>query len=230
MREDKRSKSQALHDENNDWESGRTVENEKSKKVAWTIAGIAVGIAALQAVGIALMLPLKTVEPYVIRVDSATGVPDIVTVMTDKKVTGEDVMDKYWLAKFVIARETYQWNVLQRDYDMVGLMASPAVGAAYATLFAGKDSLEKTYGKSVEATVKIISATPNGNGTGTVRYVKTTKRVDQDNSQAVVERFVATIGYEYRSATRMKESERLINPFGFQVVSWRSDPEMGIAQ
>ncbi|MHC8297733.1 VirB8 family type IV secretion system protein [Pseudomonas sp. LB3P58] len=230
MRGEQRSKSQALHDENNDWESGRTVENEKSKKVAWIIAGIAVGIAALQGVGIALMLPLKTVVPYVVRVDNATGVPDIVTVMTDKKVTGEDVMDKYWLAQFVIARETYQWNVLQSDYDKVGLLSSPTVGAAYAALFAGNDSLEKTYGKSVEATVKILSVIPSGNGSGTVRYVKTTKRVDQDASQAVVERFVATIGYEYRGASRMKESERLINPNGFQVLSWRADPEMGISR
>jgi type IV secretory pathway component VirB8 len=230
MREEKRSKSQQLHDENNDWEAGRTVDNEKSKKTAWIIAGVAIGIAALEAVGIAGMLPLKEVVPFVYRTNTETGVPDLITVLDDKRNTFDEVKDKYWLAKFVIARETYQWYVLQDDYNTVGLLSSPSVGAAYAALFEGKDSLEKTYGKSVEATVKIISATPNGNGTGTVRYIKTTKRVDQDNSQAVVERFVATIGYEYLSVSRMKESERLVNPFGFQVVSWRVDPEMGISR
>lgn len=230
MREEKRSKSQQLHDENNDWEAGRIVDNEKSKKTAWIIAGVAVGIAALEAIGIATILPLKEVVPFVYRTNTETGVPELITLMEDKKITGQDADDKYWLAKYVIARETYQWYVLNEDYHLVGLLSSPNVGASYAALFDGKDSLEKTYGKSVEATVKVISAIPNGNGTGTVRYIKTTKRVDQDNSQAVVERFVATIGYEYRNVTRMKESERLINPFGFQAVSWRVDPEMGISR
>lgn len=228
MARDKPSKD--IHDQNNEWEANKQLDDAKSKKTAWIIAGVAVGIAALEAIGIASILPLKEVVPFVYRTNTETGVPDLITLMQDKKITGEDAGDKYWLAKFVIARETYQWNVLQDDYNLVGLLSSPSVGAAYASLFEGKDSLEKTYGKSVEATVKVISAIPNGNGTGTVRYIKTTKRVDQDNSQAVVERFVATIGYEYRSISRMKESERLINPFGFQVLSWRADPEMGISR
>ena len=105
---------------------------EKSERRAWLVAMIAVGAAALSTAAIAMMMPLKASVPYVIRVDNTTGVPDIVTTMTDKSVTGDEIMDKYWLAQYVRARETYDWYTLQRDYDTVGLLSSANVGAGYA--------------------------------------------------------------------------------------------------
>lgn len=182
--------------------------------------------ASLAMIAIAFMMPLKESVPYVIRVDSATGVPDIVTMMTDKEVTGDEVMDKYWLAQYVRARETYDWYTLQHDYNMVGLLSSANVGKGYAELFKGKEALDKKYGKTVRATVDILSVVPNGRGTGTVRFMKTTKRVDQENASGSVTRWVATISYEYLNTMHIKESDRLMNPFGFQVLSYRVDPEM----
>ena len=38
--------------------------------------------------------------------------------------------------------------------------------------------------------------------------------------------WVATIAFEYRNPSVIKESQRLVNPFGFQVLSYRVDPEM----
>ena len=162
----------------------------------------------------------------VIRVDNTTGVPDIVTAITDKAVTGDEVMDKYWLAQYVRARETYDWYTLQRDYNTVGLLSSANVGQGYAQLFEGKDALDKTYGKTVRATVEILSVVPTGKNTGTVRFIKTTKRVDQEGAPGTVTKWVATVAYEYRSTALIKESARLVNPFGFQVLTYRVDPEM----
>ncbi|WP_281661160.1 virB8 family protein [Microvirgula aerodenitrificans] len=215
-----------VYDEACNWEASRIFAIEKSERRAWWIAGSAAGITVLAIATIAMMMPLKETVPYVIRVDNATGVPDIVTAMTDKAVTGDEVMDKYWMAQYVLARETYDWYTLQRDYDTVGLLSSPAVGQGYAQLFEGKDSLDKTYGKNLRATVKVISVVPSGKGGGTVRFVKTTKRVDQEGAPGTVTKWVATIAYEYRKTARVKESLRLINPFGFQVLTYRVDPEM----
>ena len=38
--------------------------------------------------------------------------------------------------------------------------------------------------------------------------------------------WIATIGYEYRKISKMKEDDRLKNPIGFQVLSYRVDPEI----
>ena len=209
----------------NDWESSRILLIEKSERRAWTVAIAASVIAVLGVVAVAALTPLKESVPYVVRVDSATGVPDIVTTIKDKEVTGDDVMDKYWLAQYVRARETFDWYTLQRDYTTVGLLSSPNVGAAYAQLFEGKDALDKTYGKTMRATIEIVSVVPTGRGTGTVRFIKTEKRTDQESAPGTVTKWVATIAYEYRSAAQTKETARLINPFGFQVLSYRADPE-----
>jgi type IV secretion system protein VirB8 len=34
------------------------------------------------------------------------------------------------------------------------------------------------------------------------------------------------LAYEYRNTALIKESDRLVNPFGFQVLTYRVDPEM----
>nr|WP_012274947.1 VirB8/TrbF family protein [Collimonas fungivorans]ABZ01498.1 VirB8 [Collimonas fungivorans Ter331] len=208
------------------WESSRVLSVEKSERRAWRVAFASVGVAVLAIAAIAMMMPLKESVPYVIRVDNTTGVPDIVTAITDKAVTGDEVMDKYWLAQYVRARETYDWYTLQRDYNTVGLLSSANVGQGYAQLFEGKDALDKTYGKTVRATVEILSVVPTGKNTGTVRFIKTTKRVDQEGSPGTVTKWVATVAYEYRSTALIKESARLVNPFGFQVLTYRVDPEM----
>nr|CAC82756.1 TraJ protein [uncultured bacterium] len=208
------------------WESSRVLSVEKSERRAWRVAFASVGVAVLAIAAIAMMMPLKESVPYVIRVDNTTGVPDIVTAITDKAVTGDEVMDKYWLAQYVRARETYDWYTLQRDYNTVGLLSSQHVGQGYAQLFEGKEALDKTYGKTVRATVEILSVVPTGKNTGTVRFIKTTKRVDQEGSPGTVTKWVATVAYEYRSTALIKESARLVNPFGFQVLTYRVDPEM----
>lgn len=208
------------------WESSRVLSVEKSERRAWRVAFASVGAAVLAIAAIAMMMPLKESVPYVIRVDNTTGVPDIVTAITDKAVTGDEVMDKYWLAQYVRARETYDWYTLQRDYNTVGLLSSANVGQGYAQLFEGKDALDKTYGKTVRATVEILSVVPTGKNTGTVRFIKTTKRVDQEGAPGTVTKWVATVAYEYRSTALIKESARLVNPFGFQVLTYRVDPEM----
>lgn len=207
------------------WEASRLLSRERSERRAWFAAG-ALGLGFLMACGaIIAMLPLKENTPYVIRVDNATGVPDIVTAMQDKLITGDDAMDKYWLAKYVTHRETYDWYTLQTDYDTVGLLSSPVMGSEYGALFEGDDALQDTYGNRVRANVKIISVVPTGSNTGTVRFIKSTQRVKGD-APVDVSRWIATIAFEYQNTERMKESVRLVNPFGFRVNSYRVDSEM----
>lgn len=219
------SKEKTIYEEALDWEASRIYMVENSERRAWLIAFFAVSLSVISWVAIVFMMPLKETIPYVVRVDNVTGVPDIVTTLRDKKITYNDVMDKYWLATYVRSRETYDWYTLQKDYDTVGLLSSPNVGSEYAKLFAGDKALDKTFGNNTSATVEVVSVVPNGKGIATVRFIKHIKQVNQE-SDGETNSWVATIGYEYRNPSVMKESMRLVNPFGFQVVSYRVDPEL----
>lgn len=211
--------------ESNDWEAKRIAGLEKSERRAWMVTGGAVAVAVLLALAIVLMMPLKEKIPYVWYLDKVTGVPDLVSVLDEKQVGYDEVKDKYWLALYVRARETYDWYTIQNDYDTVGLLSSPDVGREYASRFEGDDAMDKVYGSQIKETVKLLSIVPNGSGIATVRFIKTTKRTD-DTGPGKQTQWVATIGYEYRNPSRLKESERLVNPFGFRATSYRVDPEL----
>ncbi len=210
--------------ESKSFEAGRTEMLERSEKRAWIVA---MGLGAclfMACAAIFMMSPLKETEPFVVRVDNATGVPDIVTAMKDQVTTGDEIMDKYWLARYITHRETYDWHTIQTDYDTVGLMSSADVGAEYAAQFEGDKALQEEYGDRVKASIKVVNVVPTGEGTGAVRFIKTTKRI---KTGAVIgeTRWLASVAFEYESG-RIKESTRLVNPFGFRVTSYRVDEEL----
>ena len=49
----------------------------RNSKIAWRIAGVSLLLVGLMAGAIAGLTPLKQVQPFVVRVDNATGATDI---------------------------------------------------------------------------------------------------------------------------------------------------------
>jgi type IV secretion system protein VirB8 len=195
-------------------------EQIRSKALAWRLALGSWGLLALALLGYAQLLPLKKVEPYVVRVDNATGAVDIVTVLREAPQSYGEVVDKYWLNKYVLNRESYDWQTLQASYDTAVLLSSEAVQREIAALFDGPKARDKVLGERVRYVVKVRSITPSKD-TAVVRFVRT-RRVE--GAEDADESLVATIGFQYVPAP-MKEEDRLVNPLGFQVTSYRVDPE-----
>lgn len=215
--------------EANDWESTVRGAEKRSNRLAWRISTICMILVALLIVAFTALLPLKESIPYVIYVDKTTGVPDIVSVLNMEEVQYEEVRDKYFLAQYTKARETYDGYTIQKDYDLVNLMSSALVAKEYQALFEGSTARDVIYGNSVKISIEVLSVVPNAKGIGTVRFIRRQKRVDESGSGQVT-KWVATIGYEYQPTSKLLESSRLQNPFGFQVVSFRIDPETGVRE
>lgn len=208
-----------------DYEASTALMLEKSERKGWRFGWIMLGLVVMEAIAIAAMLPLKESVPYVVRVDQTTGAVDLVTRATAKDVAFDEVLTKYWVGRYVRARENYDWYTLQTDYTEVGLLSSADVGRGYAALFEGANALDKKYGANIRAKVDLVSVVPTGDNTATVRFIKTTTPVEDDRAP-LVQRFVATVAYEFRNPSIMKDSLRLINPLGFQVTSYRVDAEL----
>lgn len=212
------------------WDASMMLAREASERKAWRIAGGSVVLVLFLGLALVLLMPLKRTEPYVIRVDSATGVPDIVTTLKAKDVGKDEVTQKFFLADYVRSREAYDYALLQKDYDKTRLYSSIPIANEYAKLFVGDDALDKKYKDRYRITIEIQSVVPNSATTGTVRFRRTLKHVEDRNSPGVTTRWVATIAFTFNEPSSLKESERLINPFGFQVTSYRLDQEMGGGQ
>jgi type IV secretion system protein VirB8 len=108
----------------------------------------------------------------------------------------------------------------------VRLLSAPEVGRDYARLFEGPNALDKQYGQGTVVTVEIRSVVPHGNGQASVRFDKKIKARDSGEAGARISTWVATVGYEYKKVSKMKEDERLKNPLGFQAMSYRVDSEI----
>jgi type IV secretory pathway component VirB8 len=222
---DKNPADSSSHEEAVTWESSRIDSALKSERMAWKVAGCSVSMAALLVVALIVLMPLKETVPYVVRVD-ALGAADIITTLKDKPMSYDDVIDKYWLSKYVRAYESWEYYTAQEDYDFVGLTSSATVAKNYALLFEGPRALDKQYGEKTVVKTQIVSVTPAANGSATVRFEKKMLARTAPENQNPSTKWIATIGYEYKKISKMKEKERLVNPLGFHVTSYRVDPEM----
>jgi type IV secretion system protein VirD4 len=91
------------------WDQDRLRAAERSKRLAWTVAGAA-GLLACVAVGaVAALTPLKSVEPFVVRVDQSTGAVDVMTGLKGQDhLTYDEAVSKYFLALYDVKRENWE--------------------------------------------------------------------------------------------------------------------------
>lgn len=214
-----------LFNDSIDFEVTKSYLLQQSEKRAWTIAGVSVLVTVLLVIALLVLMPLKTVEPYVIRVDSA-GVPDIITALNEETWETNEAVDKYFVARYVRTREGYSNDTLQQDFDLVQLMSSELVKKEYDAEYDRPDSKDKKLtnrGKIIPEILSVVLGESAGTKTATVRFNAVTTTFN-DNLKAE-QKFVVTLSYDYKPTTHMLQSYRLDNPLGFIVTSYRVDPE-----
>ncbi len=215
--------------EASNWEADRSSRLEQSEKRAWRVA-IGASVTAVAAViGIASLAPFKSVVPYVFTVDKATGNVELVSAADDRQMVGyQELNDKHWAQRYVVARESYYWSLLQSDYDTVLRLSSDDVGRDYAHIYDGEEARDKKFGSSIEMRVKVLSVGVARDAVGsraTVRFEKSAKRTQSDRPDPP-QYFVATLAFEYKPSMKGKEVDLVQNPLGFKVISYRVDSEL----
>jgi len=218
------------------WDSDIVQMTKKSERRAWWVAITMAVITALLAVGLTALLPLKSVEPFVIRQNTDTGLTEVVTVLKEEQeIEAEEALHKMWLASYLRHREAYLYDTREHDRYMVGLLSAPAVQTRYAEYSDPRKNPSApitVYGQNAEVETKIRGMSminPGEKVDGETRYtalVRYTKQVHRAGETTPPTHWAATITFTYRNAP-MSESDRWKNPLGFQVLSYRNDEETG---
>ncbi|WP_408914477.1 virB8 family protein [Brucella pseudogrignonensis] len=204
------------------FDQDRLLSSERSRKLAWTVAALS-ALTAIIAVGaVAALSPLKTVEPFVIRVDNSTGIVDVVSALTSEAGTYDEEVTKYFAAKYVRAREGYQSVEAEENFHIVSLLSGPEEQERFAEFYRGSNprSPQVLYRNGV-AKVTIQSISLVNRDVTSVRYTRT---VTRSNEEPRTTHWIATLTNAYVNVP-IATSDRLVNPLGYVVIEYRSDPE-----
>lgn len=217
-----KKEEQAYFKEAKSWDDDKVNELKKSRRVAWYVAGSAVTVTLMLGGALLTLIPLHTIEPYVVRVDSSTGIVDQVVKIRDAKSSYDEIMSKYFLRRLVTLRETYTRAQLESNYKQAVLFTAPKARAELKQAFSFENPRGpyKRYGELGTATLQFKNISFISPNVAQVRYV----RLDQKSGTETASHWVATIEFRYVSQPASEEA-RGINPLGFQVTNYRNDPE-----
>jgi type IV secretion system protein VirB8 len=206
------------------WNRDRVQSMRSSRRIAWAIAGAAALIAVLEGIALVLLVPLKTVEPYTLMVDRTTGYVQELKPLDKQKVAPDAALTQSFLVQYVIGREGFDIATLNTNYRKVALLSADVARTSYLASMqvSNPDSPLVRYPRSTVVDVRVKSISPIGANAELVRF--DTIRADVNGTTQPPSPWVAVVRYRY-SNSPMTVDDRFMNPLGFQVTSYRKDPE-----
>lgn len=204
------------------FEQDRSRSLRRSARLAWTVALVASGVTAMACLAVAGLTPLKTVVPFVIRVDTTTGIVDTISGLTSGPATYSEAISRYFLTRYVQVREGYVSPNAALNFRTTTLMSAPSVQNQYAAWFNGRtgDSPQIKFRNTV-ALIDIVSVAMLSPSQAQVRFLRKVARSEHD---VTITHWIATIDFTYTSAM-VSVRDRDTNPLGFLVTSYSVDQE-----
>lgn len=214
------------------WFESNVAQEHVRKAKTWRGLAAFFGLLAFMSIAAVLGLtPLKSVEPYLVRVDNNTGFTDLVRPVSEVKAQ-EQVDDEFWLVTYVRFRERYNFADSDAYFSVVELMSYGETFVEYKNFQLSSKGYTETLGNNRQMRVEINGVTfltrKDGAGTAQVRF---TKRVLDRNGvpdpMIPPATWQATVSYDYKNPAKRKEQE-WINPRSFGVKSYSSVQEVGV--
>ena len=179
---------------------------------------IAVSIAVIGITKISLS---KEFDPFVIQIDDNTGVARVVNPISLDTLNGKEELSKYFIKKYLIARETYN----SVDFDeyakkQVRLFSAPQIYSMYLNYIRNKDHDPTIlYGQKNSTSLTVKSWSKLDEGHYIVRF-----SLNENAGAMKVYNKIAVLEYAYDAMT-LTDADRDINPIGFQITAYRVDDD-----
>jgi len=224
------------------WDADRAALARRSARVAWWVAGAGWACAVSCALALVLIMPLKRVDPFVVRVDNSTGIVDVVPAYAGwpagaagtapwgtADAAAREAVTRYFLTHYITVCERFNHATAESDYEECGAFHAAQRNQQWYALWnptnpASPLNVHKD-GSSVRVQVKSVSFFQRANGVSDLAQVRYLKAERQGNGSA--ERFthwIATIQYAYAAPSKDPKIRRW-NPLGFKVVELTTEAE-----
>jgi type IV secretion system protein VirB8 len=194
-------------------------------KAFWLVAFL-LGCAIAAIVG---LTPLKTTEPYVIRIDNSTGIVDVVPVYKGEAEASE-LATRHLLTHYQTARERFYYATAETDYETVGAFNNAKLNEEWAQYWqeANPESPLVLYKDGTTITVHIKGITflePDSGARDTAQIRFTTEKRPGGNAAPQVTHWLSTIKYGYGEPSK-NDKIRGLNPMGLRILTYHKEPEV----
>ncbi len=211
------------------WDADRAAQAQRILRIAWIVAGGGWACALMTAIALMLLMPLKRVDPFVVRVDNSTGIVDVVPVYAGSAQLPEAVT-RYFLSHYVTICERFNFATAESDYEECGAFHTSARNQAWYSLWTKTNPTSPLNiykdGSTVSVQVSSVSFFERLSGVSDlaqVRYVKAKRPAGGTDEQ--VTHWIATIQYTYVEPSADPKNRRS-NPLGFKVVEFKAEAEV----
>lgn len=203
-----------------DFAEETVIEAQKSRRFAWIVASLLIVVCGAQAAAIAIMMPLKDLVPYTLVVDRQTGYMETARALQPGPLQDDEAVVTALVAQYVLQRETFDPADFKARYERVALWSGGAARADYVNaLSRGALPEDLRPGSIVTTRIKSIEII---DGAGARVRFDATRR--DPGAAPVTTEWQAHLGFRFTGAP-MRMEDRIVNPLGFQVMSYRRDPE-----
>lgn len=165
---------------------------------------------AIAVIFVKNIMSSKSLEPYVIEIESKTGVATVVDQMTAQQFTGDRMINQYFINQFVHASIGYNPKTYKDDREKVRLFSVPAVYADFRNRInprvLGANSV-------IQVRIKSVQFLPEP-GKAQIRVAR---QINLEGSDPKTVDEIITMGFFFAPNSKLTIEERLINPLGFQI-------------
>jgi type IV secretion system protein VirB8 len=230
-------KQQSVSESSKHWYQDKYQHVLVQRNVLAVIALIALLVSLTSVFAVKRLAPLKTVEPYLLQVDDKSGIVQAVEPAQRNAYAASEVVDRYFVARYISARESYNFSVLRHNYEIVRVMSTPDIFYNFRRAVdpSNENSLAAVFKTNGQRDVKFASMSyihnpplPNGEVEKTPAKIMQARIIVSDrlpNAADSSTRYVVTITFEYAKLDLTQE-EMLVNPLGFQVLSYQIQKEL----
>lgn len=204
------------------WDSDRTAQAARSARIAWRIVSVSCGVLLILAAALVALIPLKRVEPYLVRVDSRTGEVDVIPPYTGD-ATFNQAIARYFLMRYIGVCERFDYPMARSDYTQCGSFNSARLNQALYAHWSPSNprSPLNVYrdGGSVSVRIESVSflgTALDGGRLAQVRFVKVERQ--PGGTSAHRQHWIATIQYVFGTPARNPHARRW-NPLAFEVTA-----------
>lgn len=228
------SKKEEIKAEKKNWYNDRYQFVVVQRNILALITLLALVCSIAATFSISQLVPLKSVEPFVIQVDQKSGITQVVDPLKARELTANESVNQYFMVQYIRARESYLGSPERNyyNYNLVRVLSDPGVFAKYQheIILSNPDSPGSRLGSAGArevhvSSMKFLDKRELSGGEEARRYLVRALVIEKSggvlpkNMQKLI-----LIEFKY-TELELSIEDRYLNPIGFRVLSYRIDDD-----